>query len=145
MSDTRYEAWKRFCDESDKAVAEFKDEKGCPCCGHPGKARWRYNSDYDPKFIVECSNYNCECKVVSETSLEDAITKWNRRVPTKFPEVNAHRFDSFKDACMAFECEVGTTRIWDSFPVNADAEELKRFCEWLFEKRAENIEIFSNS
>ena len=74
----RYEAWKRFCEETDKKVKEFKDEKGCPFCGGHGEAHWNYNGDYDPKFWIECDS--CGCRVRSDASMDDAIEMWNRRV-----------------------------------------------------------------
>lgn len=74
----RAESWDRFCKESDASVERFNREvhAKCPFCGGSSTARWNYNGDYDPYFIIECCN--CEARVKTY-SFEECVKQWERR------------------------------------------------------------------
>ena len=75
--DSRYDAWKNFCAESDRLVSCFnsKPQKCCPFCRGEAYMYWNY-TDYDNFFIVECKN--CEARIKAY-SFEEAVKQWNRR------------------------------------------------------------------
>lgn len=78
MEDSRYEAWRRFCEESDRQVADFnaRPQKHCPFCGGESYMYWNYG-DHEEHFIIECKS--CEARVKAYC-FDEAVKQWNRRV-----------------------------------------------------------------
>ena len=86
MEDSRYWAWKKFCEESDRQVADFneKPQNRCPFCGGEAEAEahGNYDGDYDPHFVIECKS--CEARVKTYR-FDEAVKQWNRRVESGAP------------------------------------------------------------
>lgn len=75
----RYEAWKKFCDDSDRLVKEFNSQEQLPCpfCGGKAEMHWNYDGDYDPMFLIECDTCGCS---VRTSQFETCVTDWGRRI-----------------------------------------------------------------
>lgn len=122
MSDSRYEAWQKFCAESDRQVADFnaKPQKRCPFCGGEAEAHWNYDGDYDPHFVIECKS--CEARVKTYR-FDEAVKQWNRR--TESGESPKYRFEY----CVQFRHkrtdEEWSVINWSAGPLKRAREALK--------------------